>query len=415
MDTRAAIKSTATRSKKKQGIKARRSIAIALSVFLVVILAWFFFRPNPLPVETATVEKGPMQVTINNQGQVRVHDKYVVAAPIAAKLERIDLHDGDPVQRNQVLATLDPLPMDAKEKEQASARLDAAKALAREAGLRVRRAEADMQLAISERARIERLVKGNFISQQAADKAASVEVVNRAEWAAARSREKAAIADMKVAEAALIAGESPAGSQGRRLSLKTPTDGYVLKIHERSERIVPAGTPLITIGDTERYEIMVDVLSTDAVKIKPGNLMLLEAWGGGKTLRAGVRLVEPVAFTKISALGVEEQRVNVIADPIDPLGPLGDGYRIEARIVVWAADDVVSVAGSSVFRVGDAWHVFTVENGRAVERAVEVGARNQDKAQIISGLNPGSRVIRYPSNEIEQGKRIIPSSARGNR
>ncbi len=376
---------------------------------VLAALGWFLFSPDPVRTELSQVTEGPLQVTVNNQGQVRVHDKYIVAAPVAAELLRVDLHDGDPVKRGQVVATLNPLPMDARQRQEALARLDAAKALAREAALRTDRAYTDMQFATSERVRVEDLIKNNFISPQAAEKAFTAEKTSRAEWNAAKSRQQAAQADVRAAEAALLADGTTSGGRPRQLQLASPVDGYVLKVHERSERTVNAGAPLVTVGDPNRYEVVVDVLSTDAVKISPGDTMLLEGWGGGKVLQAKVRLVEPVAFTKVSALGVEEQRVNVIADPVDPLGPLGDGYRVEARIVIWAEDKVTKVAGSSLFRAGDEWHVFTVEDGRARERKVEVGQRNQDEAQILSGLAPGATVIRYPGNQITEGTRIVSS------
>lgn len=388
----------------------RRNGGVIAALVIVALLLWYLFAPDPVQVEAARVTQGPMQVTIDNQGQVRVHDKYVVAAPVAAELLRVELHDGDPVRRNQTVATLRPLPMDVRQRQEAVARLEAARALATEAGVRAQRAYTDLQFAISELARVERLVKENFISPQAADKARTAESTSRAEWHAAKSHEQAAIADARAAEAALLAsGERVPGSarqEVREVRLTSPVDGNVLKVNEKSERTVIAGTPLVTISDPTQYEIVADVLSTDAVKIKPGDTMLVEGWGGGKTLRAKVRLVEPVAFTKISALGVEEQRVNVIADPVDPLGPLGDGYRIEARIVIWSSDRVTKVAGSSLFRVGDAWHVFVIEHARARERAVTVGQRNQDEAQILSGLAPGASVVRYPGNQIRDGARV---------
>jgi len=406
MDTRSSSPSLKQQASAKG--RSRRWLAGA-GVLVAALLLWLLFAPAPVKVELASVSEGPMQVTIDNQGQVRVHDRYIVAAPVAAELVRIELHDGDPVRRNQTIATLQPLPMDVRQTQEATARLEAARALAREAGLRTQRAYTDLQFAISERARVERLVSENFISPQAADKARTAESTSRAEWHAAGSREQAAIADARAAEAALLASGMPAtpgGNARREVRLISPVDGNVLKVHEKSERTVIAGTPLVTIGDPAQYEIVADVLSTDAVKIRPGNTMLVEGWGGGKTLRAKVRLVEPVAFTKVSALGVEEQRVNVIADPVDPLGPLGDGYRIEARIVIWSAARVAKVAGSSLFRVGDAWHVFAVEHGRARERAVAVGQRNQDEAQILSGLAPGATVVRYPGNQITDGVRV---------
>lgn len=405
MDTRTDTPIVSPAAAQRRRPRLRTVLASALGAIGAAALLWTLFAPDPVAVELAEVTQGPMQVTVNNQGQVRVHDKYVVAAPVAAELERIEWHEGDTIRRGDLIAVLRPLPMDARQRQEAVARLDAARALAREAGLRVERARTDMQFAASERARLERLVNDNFVSPQAAEKAMTAEKTARAEWDAARSRQQAAIADIKAAEAALAAS----GSEGRTRSLRmiAPVDGYVLKVHERSEHIVGAGTPLVSMGDPNHYEIVADVLSTDAVKVQPGNIMLLEGWGGGKVLRAKVRMVEPVAYTKVSALGVEEQRVNVVADPVDSLGPLGDGYRIEARIVIWSQDRVTKVAGSSLFRVGEAWHVFAVENGRAREREVKLGQRNQEEAQILSGLNPGAKVVRFPGNQLEDGVRVV--------
>lgn len=410
MDTRTEIPLVRAANSVRRPLRTKTWISAALGAAVLGILGWLLFSPDPIPVELTTVAQGPLQVSVDNQGQVRVHDKYMVAAPVAAELERIEVHDGDAVRRDQPVATLSPLPLDARQRQEAVARLDATRALAREAALRVDLARTDMQLAISDRARIERLASGNFMSPQAAEKAAATEKIGRAAWDAARSRHQAAQADVRAAEAALVASDEAGGGRKRKLQLVSPVDGYVLKVHEKSARTVAAGTPLLSIGDPARYEIVIDVLSSDAVKIRPGNLVLLEGWGGGKVLRAQVRLVEPVAFTKVSALGVEEQRVNVIADPVDPLGPLGDGYRVEARIVIWAEDKVLKLAGSSLFRAGDAWHVFVVENDRAREREVKVGQRNQDEAQIISGLNPGASVIRYPGNQIADGARVAAAA-----
>ncbi|WP_334186690.1 efflux RND transporter periplasmic adaptor subunit [Noviherbaspirillum sp.] len=408
---------TADPALQKIAAKHRRSrrlgkwVGTAIAILAIIALAWALFTPDPISTELTAVTRGPMQVTVDSQGQVRVHDKYIVAAPVAAELRRIELHEGDRVSRNDPVAVLDPLPLDPRQRQEALARLDSARALAREAGLRVQRAYNDLQLASSERARTERLVEGNFVSPQAAEKAIALEKASRVEWDAAKSREVAALADIKSAEAALSAAGMPDAGPLRQVQLTSPVDGYVLKINEKSGRTVSAGTPLVTIGDPAKYEIVADILSTDAVKIKPGDTMLLEGWGGAQTLRAKVRLVEPVAFTKISALGVEEQRVNVIADPVDELGPLGDGYRVEARVVVWSADQVTKVAGSSLFRVGDAWHVFTVEDGRAREREVRIGQRNQTEVEILSGAEPGTAVVRYPSNQIRDGARIAATKS----
>jgi HlyD family secretion protein len=225
---------------------------------------------------------------------------------------------------------------------------------------------------------------------------------------AARAREEAARSEQRAAQAALIglpvAGNAPAAN----VRLASPVSGRVLRVAERSERTVAAGTPVMIIGDPSRFEIVADVLSTEAVKIRPGAPARLEEWGGDKSLRAVVRLVEPYAFTKVSALGVEEQRVNVILDPVDPLGALGDGYRVEARIVVWSAADVLQVPSSALFRSGDRWMVFTVEDGRARRRQVEAGARNPYAVEIVSGLDAGATVIRYPGNELSEGMLVTP-------
>lgn len=286
------------------------------------------------------------------------------------------------------------------------------KALLQEAGVHVQKTQTDMQLARKERLRIDALVRGGFVSSQAMDKAIAAEKTSSDEWRAAQSRQKAAAADVKNAASALIAFQDPghAGDAGTQIKLISPVDGYAPKVHETSERTVSAGAPLITIGDSDKYEIVIDVLSTDAVKAHPGDLVLIDGWGGATTLRAKVRLVEPQAFTKISALGVEEQRVNVIADPIDALGPLGDGYRIEARIVIWSAPDIIKVPGSSLFRAGTEWHVFTVKNARASERAVKTGQRNQDETQILSGLERDETIIRYPGNQISEGARVTTAA-----
>jgi len=251
--------------------KSKRNWTVAaLGLVAAIVLGWFMFSPDPLRAELTQVTQGPLQVTINNQGQVRVHDKYVVAAPVAAGLERIVLHEGDPIRRGQLVATLKPVPMDARQRDEARARLDAAKALAREAALRTDRAYTDLQFAINERARVERLIKNNFVSPQAAEKALTGEKAARAEWDAAKSRQQAALADIRAAEAALAADAS-GGNGGARsqIILTSPVDGYVLKVNEKSERTVGAGTPLAIIGDPNRYEVVVDVLSTVAVKKRP--------------------------------------------------------------------------------------------------------------------------------------------------
>ena len=405
MDTRTMPKTLQTQPLSDSKPGGRRMALAALAAIALGLLVWML-APSPLRTELAAVTVGPMQVSVGNQGQVRIHDKYVLAAPVAGRLARSGLDDGDPVARGALLATLYPLPMDPRQRGQAEARLASAQAMAREAALRVRRAGSELQLAASERARVEKLVADKFVSPQAMEKAQTVEAAARADADAARARELAAQADIRAAEAALIAADSAAGGDQRPLALKSPVDGYVLKVHEKNERIVTAGTPLVSVGDPADYEIVVDVLSTEAVKIRPGHTMWLDDWGGNASLQAVVRLVEPVAFTKVSALGVEEQRVNVIARPVDTLGPLGDGYRVEARVVIWEGASARTVPGSSLFRVGEAWHVFVVDGGRIRERTVALGHRNQDRAEVLSGLADDAVVVRFPGNQMKDGMRV---------
>jgi len=383
-----------------------------LAAVAVALLLWWMFRPSPIETEISPVLSGPMQVTVDNQGQLRVHDRYVIAAPVAAELERIELHDGDRVRKGQRVALLRPLALDARQREEAQARLDAARALARAANLGVQRAASDQRLAASELARLEKLVAQGFMSPQAVDRARNADVTGRAELRGAKAREEAAQADVKAMQAAL---PMAAGGDRRTLELVAAVDGQVLRIHEKSARTVTAGTPLVTIGDPSRFEVLVDVLSADAVKVRPGAEMRLEQWGGGKTLRARVRTVEPEAFTKVSALGIEEQRVNIIGDPIDPLNPidgLGDGYRADVRIVVWSTPNTIMVPASSLFRVGESWHLFAVEDGKARERKVGIGQRNATQAEVLDGVRAGEQVVRFPGNDLADGVRVVARDSR---
>jgi HlyD family secretion protein len=381
-----------------------------LGVLVAAMAAWLL-TPKPLPVDTALAETGPMEVTVDEEGEVRVHDRFVIAAPVAGKLTRVDLHDGDPVKAGDVVAELEPAPLDPRSRDEAIARMAAAKALVRAAEQGVQQAAAELEQARRERDRMEKLAADRFIAEEAADKSRTLAVTAEAGLAAARARESATRSELKAAEAALLGLPGTAGGSRRLVRLTTPVAGRVLRIAEKSEHTVGAGTLIMTIGDPKRFEIVADVLSTDAVRIRAGASARLEDWGGERPLAARVRLVEPYAFTKVSALGIEEQRVNVVMDPLEPLDTLGDGYKVEARVVVWSADKVLKVPASSVFRRGDAWGLFKVDNGRARFAPVEVGQRNAREAQILKGLDTGTTVVRYPSNDIADGVRVRPRKA----
>lgn len=380
----------------------KRTFYAAFILAICGLLVWALLPP-PLAVEIARVETGLMRVTIDEDGEVRAHDRYVVAAPVAGRLMRVVLLEGDRVSSGQVVARLAPIPLSAREGEEQAARVAAAEALEREALERVRFAQAEQEQARRERERVERLVRNGFISRQAVEQARIAETTKTNNVAAARFHAKSVQADARAARAALyVIAASPL------IEVRAPVAGSVLRIHEKSERVVAAGAPLVAIGDPTKYEVVLDVLSTDAVNVQPGMTMLLEAWGGSTTLRARVRTVEPFAFTKVSALGVEEQRVNVIADFLDPPGPLGDGYRVEGRIVTWEKDSVLKVPATSLSRSATTWSVFVVEDERARRRKVELGHRNAMEAEVLRGLERGTNVVRHPPNQLADGARVKP-------
>jgi len=371
-------------------------VAIALVALLVVL-----WMPSPVEVDAADVQAGPMRVTVDDQGETRSHDRFVLSAPVAGRLARIALHDGDAVTGGQVVAEIAPLPLSTREREEIVARVAAADALQREAEQRVRHADEDLAQAQRELERTRRLVAEKFVAPQAAERAQNLERTAASEAEAARQRARAAAADAQAARAGLAATRA-----GGLVQVRAPMAGRILRVHDASERVVAAGTPLMVVGDLARLEVVVELLSSDAVKVAAGMPVLIDGWGGDRALRATVRRVEPYAVTKVSALGIEEKRVNVVADFVDPPGAIGDGYRITARIVVWQAERVLKVPVSALFRCAEAWCVFVVDGGRARRRTVEIGQRNLTEAEVRAGLEAGMRVIRYPSNAVEEGVRV---------
>lgn len=376
-------------------------VGLAAVAGLIVLLL-----PAPLPVDGAEVQAGAMQVTVDDQGETRSHDRFVLSAPVAGRLARITLHDGDAVTENQVVAQIAPLPLSKREQSEIEARIAAAEAVQREAEQHVRHADEDAAQARREHERIRKIVQDGFMSPQAAEQARNLAVTAANVAEAARFRARAAAADVKVARSALSVASAAERGAGGLVPVRAPLAGRILRIPDPSERVVAVGSPLLVIGDLGGLEIVIELLSSEAVKVAPGMPVWVEGWGGERALRAKVRRVEPYAVTKVSALGIEEKRVNVIADFVDPPGPIGDGFRITGRIVVWQADQVLKVPASALFRCAEAWCVFVVEEGRARRRAIEVGHRNLIEAEVSRGLAAGERVIRYPSNEVEDGVRV---------
>lgn len=373
--------------------------ALALAVGLVVL-----FMPAPLAVDAAPVQTGPMQVTVDDQGETRSHDRFVVSAPVAGRLMRIGLHDGDVVSEGQLLARIAPLPLSPREREEIGARVASAQAVQREVEQRARRGEEDLAQAKREHERVRKLVQEGFMSPQAVEQARNAEVGAASEVEAARFRARAAAADVRVAQSGLASLR--ATGAGAWVEVRSPMAGRLLRIPDASERVVAAGTPLMTLGDLGALEVVVELLSSEAVKVAPGMPVHIEGWGGDRALRGKVRRVEPFAVTKVSALGIEEKRVNVVVDFVDPPGPIGDGYRVTARIVTWQGERVLKVPASALFRCAHAWCVFIVDGGRARRSTIEIGQRNLLEAEVTSGLGEGQIVIRYPSNDLADGARV---------
>lgn len=388
----------------------KRYRAWLFGVVLVGGLLAVAFWPQAVSVDLGDVTQSALQVTIDEEGETRVRRRFIVSAPVTARVLRIELEPGDPVVRNQtVIAELrpeTPALLDARSRQEAEAAAGSARATLGRTRAEVERARADLARLERELARERDLDESGLTTRQAvdlreADVHAARETLRAAEFASA-----SAAADLARAEARL---QTSADGTGRLLTVTAPVDGVVLRRMRESEGLVPAGEPLVEIGDPGDLEIVADLLSTDAVRVQPGAAVVVDQWGGDTVLRARVRRIEPSGFTKISALGVEEQRVNVILDledPTDAWARLGDGYRVEVRVIVWEASDAVTVPTSALFRHGDDWAVFVVDAGRAWLTRVGIGQRSQTHAEVTSGLSPGQRVVLHPSDSLTDGARV---------
>lgn len=374
----------------------------------VALLLWLLFRPSAVRVETAAAERGPLRVTVDEEGRTRVRRRYVVSAPVPGLLAPCPVEEGDTVAAGGQVGRLFPLPLDPRTREQADATLRAAEASKRAADAQQERAQAALEEAERILARQERVAEAGGISPEALDEARTAVRTAAAELKVAESRARAAAFEVRNARAALMEAGAAGRDGGEGVPLLSPVDGRVLRVHEECERVVAAGQPILDVGDPSELEVVVEALTTDAVRVRPGTRMLLVEWGGADTLEARIRLVEPSAFTKVSALGIEEQRVNVIGDFLEPAPALGDGYRVEARIVLWEGDDVLQIPTSALFHRDAGWAVFGVEDGRARLRRVEVGHRNPLRAEILSGLGEGETVVLHPDDRLADGVRVEP-------
>ncbi len=399
-------------NKKKLSRWIKRALFVLLAVAIVaaVISAW---RPKPLTVEVAPVTEGELRVEVSEDGRTRVKDRYVVSAPLAGNLARIELENGDAIGEGEVLARIAPLPtplLDARTREQAQANFEAATASVKQAGAQSKRAKAALKFAEGEVKRIEPLVKKGVGTQAELDRAALEVRTMKSDVESAKFATRVAEHQQRMAESALERFEDPnSGTTPEQFVIQSPITGKVLAIHRESEGVATPGAPLIELGDPRALEIVVDVLTRDAVRIETGAPAMVERWGG-EPLPAKVVLVEPSAFTRMSSLGVEEQRVNVILEleaPYEEWSKLGEGYRIEARMTVWRNENVLKVPTAALFRAGDSWAVFCVEGEFAKTCPVKLGERSRREAQVLEGLQAGQRVIVHPSDAVEDGTLVV--------
>jgi HlyD family secretion protein len=375
----------------------------------------YAFRPQPVLVDLASVVRGPMVVTVDDEGETRVRDVFVLSAPVSGRTLRIDAEVGDVVVADQTIVAeiepRDPAFLDVRGEAQARAALRAAEASKDLAAAELVEAEAEFEFAETELVRSRRLRKAETISERALDEAERRYKTAQAAVATARARLQVSAFELERAQAQLVSPVHTQAAQGACdcVPLLAPVNGRILRILRKSEGVVEAGAPLVEIGDPEDLEIVVDFLSSDAVKIVTGQRVIIEEWGGGAALSGRVRLVEPFGYTKVSALGIEEQRVNVIMDFTSPPAEwqrLGHGYQLEVRVVLWEGTDVRKVPLTALFRNGGAWAVFLEEDGRAELRVVEVGRRTGREAEIVDGLEAGDRVVVSPSDRITDDVRI---------
>jgi len=382
---------------------------LAISVLVIGLLVWGFW-PRPVLVELVEAQRGSMTVTIEEEGRTRVIDRFVISAPVDGVACRVQLDVGDMVQAGQTLLNISPLEsrvLDPRSRAEAEARVAAAKSALELAGQQADAALAGANFQRSEIRRLKPLAEQGVIANGAFDKAQMDLLIAEATLRSANHAVEVARYEQQAAETALkYSAGTVTGDPAIRVPVKSPITGKILQMPHECEGPVTTGQELLVVGDPSFLEVVVDLLSADAVKVKPGMKVDFDRWGGDEPLEGQVRTVEPFGFTKISALGVEEQRVNVIADFVSPREDwqrLGDGYRVEARFVIWEDEDVLQVPASSLFRLNEGWALFVMENGRARQRVVKTGQRTGLVAQILEGVKEGDKVVNHPSDEVSDG------------
>jgi HlyD family secretion protein len=394
-------------------VSTRRRLAVISVSVLVVLAVIYGFMPRAVTVDVKKAVRGPLRVTIDEEGKTRVKDRFVVSAPVSGFMRRVDYEVGDRVSKGQTVVSIEPSRssvLDPRSRAEAQAAVSAAQAELKAAKENVRAATADAEYSRQSFERNKKLAEEGYIARDVLDQAEAEVKRNDAGLLSAKAAVQTARAELERARAALrysAVGETV--DYSKIVTVQTPVTGSVLKIHRKSEGAVSVGEPLIDIGDPSILEVKVEVLSAEAVNIRPEIPVLFERWGGDIPLKGRVKTVEPEAFTKVSSLGVEEQRVLVIADITslpEEWQRLGDEYRVEASFIIWEGADVLQVPESALFRKDGGWAVFVVKGNNARLRQVQVGHRNGLSAEVISGISEGETVIVYPDESIRDGRRV---------
>ena len=391
----------------------KSNIGLIIVFFLIILVIGYGFVPRPILIDKVIVKRDILEVTIEEEGKTRVIDRYLLSAPVDGYARRLDFDVGDKVEKDQRILCLEPLRsnvLDPRSKAEAEAKVSAAKATLSAARRHVKATEADAEFAARELQRLQRLFDSKTISLDKLQQAETNARKTRANFESAQFDVEVAEFEKKAAEATLkYSASGEVRAQPEIVPIRSPVSGKVLKIHHESEGVVSKGTPLLDIGDPLSLEVEVEVLSRDAVKIVPGTRVRFERWGGEQPLEGEVKQVEPVGFTKTSALGVEEQRVLVIVNILSPKHlwqRLGDGYRMETVFILSDDKDVLQIPSSAMFRNENGWAVFLIKEDRAVLKNISPGKRGGITVEILSGLEEGDQVINHPGNKLENNSRV---------
>lgn len=388
----------------------KKQIYLSVFALIVILIMVWGFLPSPIPVDVDQVQEAPLEVVIEEEGITRVTDRYTISAPVTGYILRIQYKVGDSIRAGQELMQIQPVPdlISARQREVAEAQLQTAKARLKQAEENLNLAREEKRIADIELQRIQNLYESGIGSEQGLDQAKLAARRANAQQASAEFAVKVAEYEIRAARSTLQAFQASGGQE--QISIEAPVSGRLLKIHQKSEGTVQAGMPILEIGDPYSLEIKADLLSTDAVQVEQGTFVRIKRWGSDQILEGTVRVIEPAGYTRISALGVEEQRVPVIVDILSPHEQwkrLGDGYRVVAEFIIWESDEVLQVPSSSLFRTaGEQWALFVVDDGTAQLRKVETGQQSGLQTQIVSGLESGESVITHPDERIENEVKV---------